>query len=71
MSFYDYFFDFFRSLIGNGNLDQYTFTLMGVNSNMADYLAHGITIVCIGLVAFLLIKLTIWLFKMFGGLFKW
>ena len=71
MSVYDTIYDFYLGLFDNSALSSYQTTLLGVNTNLEQWLCIVLSIITLSLMVSFLIKCVVWLFKLFGGLFKW
>ena len=75
-SLYDIIWDYFHQYIFNTNNDLLAkngnINLFGVTGvSISEYLSTFCTWIIIGLIILFFVKLTIWIFKLFGGLFKW
>lgn len=69
---YDLTFDFIHdNLLNTSYLDNMEFTIGSQNMSMRTWLSHALSITALILIFSFIIMFIIWLFKWFGGLFKW
>lgn len=67
---YQIIYDFiYTYLFATSDLDNYSDTILGVSTNMAEWLSHSLTIISIVLIFVFLIIFIKWLFKLVSGLF--
>ena len=56
-------------LFNDSNLENYTQTIMGVNTDMSVWLSHSLTIISMILIFVFLVIFIKWIFKLVSGLF--
>lgn len=59
----------YQYLFNDSNLQAYSQSVLGVNTNMAEWLSHSLTIVSMILIFVFLVIFIKWLFKLVSGLF--
>ena len=62
---YDYIYNY---LFNDLTLQSYEKTILGVNTNLAEWLSHSLAIISIILIFIFLVILIKWLFKLISGL---
>lgn len=66
---YETIYDFFYNEVFNTSyLSGYHMTIMSVDTTIAEYLSHSVTIVLLGLGVFWLILVVRWIFRVCAGL---
>jgi len=68
---YDTIYEFFLSVFDSDYIENYSSTIMGVNTTLAQWLSHSATIVLLVLGIVWLILVIRWIFKVCSGLLKW
>lgn len=59
----------YQYLFNDSNLQSYEDTILGVNTNMAQWLSHSLTIIAMVLIFVFLVIFIKWIFKLVSGLF--
>lgn len=59
----------YQYLFNDSNLQAYEDTILGVNTNMAQWLSHSLTIIAMVLIFVFLVIFIKWIFKLVSGLF--
>lgn len=59
----------YQYLFNDSNLQAYEDNILGVNTNMAQWLSHSLTIIAMVLIFVFLVIFIKWIFKLVSGLF--